>query len=216
MSQVSAVWAQQIPVRTIEVQGIGVMPVEPNGAYLDVGLQSVSTNLPESYREAREQLTRITESVVALGVAAEDVRLQAVTITPEDRLDERAGAGPSGEFLFRTQIVVRITIRQFALVDAVIQTAIDVGANTVRDFVTLYDDLTTAEDAARTEALANARQRAQVIADSYGLVLSSPVTIEEQVTTGVSPTLRADATSGRFNVTVVVTATFEVQVAPLP
>jgi uncharacterized protein YggE len=67
---------------------------------------------------------------------------------------------------------------------------------------------------ARTEALANARLRAQAIADSYGLVLNSPITVEEQVVTGFSPNLLADATSGRFNVTVIVTVTFEVEPAP--
>lgn len=214
MVQVSAVWAQPIPLRTIEVEGVGIIPIEPNGAYMDVGLESVSTNLPESYREARQQLVEVTNSVVALGVAPEDVRLQAVTITPEDRVEDGSGTGPSGEFLFRTQITVRITVRQIALVDAVIQTAIDVGANTIGNLVALYDDLTTFENSARAAALANARLRAQSIAETYGLLLSTPVTIEERVTTGVSPLLVADATSGRFNVTVVVAVTFEVTEAP--
>jgi uncharacterized protein len=201
----------QVLTRTIEVQGISVIPVEPNGIWLDIAIENLSTNLPEAYRGVRQQMTLVRDAIVELGVAPEDVRPFSIAIVPEDRIDQRLGPGPTGEFLYRATITSRLYVRQIALVDGVVQTAVDLGANTVSPFFFLYDDLTGFQAQARLAAMQDATARAQVIADFYGLSLRAPVSIQERLITGVSETILADASSGRFNVTVLMTVTFEVE-----
>jgi uncharacterized protein YggE len=211
LSQSSIVFAQPIITRTIDVQGLGVAPVEPNGAYFDIGLENVSTNLPEAYRNVRRQMGSVMDALIAIGVAPEDIRLTDLSISPQDRVDERQAANPSGEFFYRTTVLMRVTVRQIALLDAVVQTAVDVGANTVGNFFALYDDLSVFEQRARQAALNQAQFRAQELADAYGLAIKNPIDITERVITGISEVLLADATSGRFNVSVFLTVRYEVE-----
>lgn len=199
----------QIPTtNAITVGGIGMVVADPDTAFFDVSVERVSTELNDAFSSGNQIVEDIRSTLNRLGVARSDIRVQAISITPQDRIDARIG--PTGEFLYRVRHTLRVTVRDLTASDTLISAALESGANDVSNYTLGVVDLKALELEARALAIQDANDRAQQFVTSLGVRLGAVQYINEIGVTsgfGAMPDNMADST-GRFTVTVQVQITY--------
>lgn len=173
---------ETFPRDTITVVGYGTASGEPDVAYLELGVELVEENLSEAFNASATTMNAVIAALEAAGVAREDMQTTGVNIYPEDRYDS---TGASTARVYRVRNTVRATVRDIFTVDQVISAGVDAGANTIYNLSYGIDDTAALEQAARVEAVANARERAQQLADALGMTVGEPVIVSEVVSGGI-------------------------------
>lgn len=157
------------PTGTIVVSGTGRVAVDPDVAELRLGVSIARPTVEGARAAAAEAMTAILAAVLAAGVERRDVRTTLLAVQP--RYDYRDGVAPvlTG---YDLNNVVEITVRDLSILGAVIDGSLSAGATSLDGLAFRVDDPRDAERAARTAAVAEARARAEVLAEAAGVVIS--------------------------------------------
>ena len=161
---------------TIVVSGTGRVAVEPDVAELRLGIAIARPTVEAARAAAGEAMNAILAAVVGAGVARRDVRTTLLSVQP--RYDYRDGKAPTltGYDLAN---VVEVTVRDLAGLGAVVDGALSAGATSLDGLSFRVDDPREAERAARTAAVAEARSRAEVLAEAAGVAIEGVAGIVE-------------------------------------
>ena len=166
---------------TIVVSGTGRVVVDPDIAELRLGVAVSRPTVEAARSAAAEAMTAILAAVTAAGVAKRDVRTMLLSVQP--RYDYRDGKAPTltGYDLAN---VVAVTVRDLARLGDVIDGALGAGATSLDGLTFRVDDPRAAEHEARTAAVAEARERAEVLAAAAGVAIAG---VHDIVETGAVP-----------------------------
>jgi hypothetical protein len=161
------------PPGTITVTGSGTVTVEPDTAVLTVGVQANEPTGAAAMERVTADSNRLTEALLAAGVAAEDVQTSGInlwSLTGDD------GVTVTG---YQASLTVTVAIRDIAAVGATIDAAHDaVGEGfTIAGVSFSFSDPESVLQAARAEAVANAGVIAQQYADAAGVTLGAIVSL---------------------------------------
>ena len=161
---------------TIVVSGTGRVAVDPDVAELRLGVAIARPTVEAARAAAGEAMNAILAAVVGAGVARRDVRTTLLSVQP--RYDYRDGKAPTltGYDLAN---VVEVTVRDLAGLGAVVDGALSAGATSLDGLSFRVDDPREAERAARTAAVAEARSRAEVLAEAAGVAIEGVAGIVE-------------------------------------
>jgi uncharacterized protein len=195
----------------ITVSGTGIVTTDPNIGYFDIGVETVGTQLQDTFSRGSTTMEAVRTALLSIGVAAEDIQILDVVLNPEDRLDPRTG--PTGEFLYRVTNSVRLVVRDVTRVNELTAIALQNGANSISNLTLGVQDIEALETEARTRAIAEANDRAVQYAAALGVRVGAVQYINEIGITsgfGATPVNVAD-TTGRFTVTVQVQITFAIR-----
>jgi uncharacterized protein len=203
---------------TIVVSGTGRIAVDPDVADVRLGVAVSRPTVEAARAAAAEAMTAILAAVGAAGVAPRDVRTTLLSVQP--RYDYRDGKAPTlvGYDLAN---IVEVTARDLAVLGAIVDGSLSAGATSLDGLSFRVDDPREAERAARVAAVAEARSRAEILAEAAGVAIGGVVGIVEG---GPPPTwpqpkahmLRAAADSGTpveagtTEISVTVTVTFRI------
>jgi uncharacterized protein len=204
---------------TIVVSGTGRVAVDPDLAELRLGVAVSRPTVAAARTAAAEAMTAILGAVVAAGVATRDVRTTLLSVQP--RYDYRDGKAPTlvGYDLAN---IVEVTARDLRNLGAIVDAALSAGATSLDGLSFRVADPREAERAARLAAVAEARSRADVLAEAAGIAIAGVADIVEG---GPPPTwpqpmaakmLRATADAGTpveagtTEIAVTVTVTFRI------
>ena len=203
---------------SIVVGGTGRVAVEPDVVDLRLGVAISRPTVAEARAAAADAMTAILAAVDAAGVARRDVRTAILSVQP--RYDYRDGKAPrlAGYDLAN---LVEVTVRDLAVLGRVIDGALEAGATSLDGLVFRVDDPRAAEAAARRAAVAEARSRAEVLADAAGVRITGVTDIVEGAPPPAWPqpkvarmAMAADAATpveaGTTEISVSVTVTFAV------
>jgi hypothetical protein len=172
-------------VPSVSVSGFGQAFGAPDVAYVEMGVDIVNTDVGAAVTQANETMETVTSAIAATGVAEEDIRTTNFNVW-SDFYDPASGQQTT-ERVYHVQNMVRVTVRDVSQVSSVIDAGLSAGANSVFGLNFGIDDPTTLEQDARLEAIANARDRAQKLADAMGVTLGEPIVISETFGGGVQP-----------------------------
>ncbi len=172
---------------SISVSGIGEASGAPDVAYVQLGINVVNADVGRAVTEANNTMTKVRDAVVAAGVDTKDLQTLSFSVWPEDRYDPQTGQ-PTGERVYHVENMLRITVRDINQVSTVIEAGLDAGANNVYGLNFGIDDTSALEAEARTEAVADARARAEQLAQALGVKLGDPIVVSEVY--GAVPVLR--------------------------
>ena len=170
--------SQSYPTNQISVAGSGEAYGKPDVAYVDLGIDVTNPSVSSALDQANQVVSAVQEAIKEAGVAEEDIQTTSFNVYPEDRYDPQTGQ-PTGERVFHAQNILRVTVRDVSKVGAVIDAGTGAGANTVHNvsFGILETEALASE--ARTKAVADAKKRAQQLADEMGVKLGSATLITE-------------------------------------
>lgn len=172
----------QFPENTITVTGIGTASGSPDIAYIELGVEMVEPELADAYAQAASAMQSVTDALVELGIDRADIRTSSVNIYPQEQFNPQTGE--PGERTYRVSNIIRITVHDVTMIEDVISTAVGAGANTIYNFNFGIEDTAALEQQARTDAVANARERAEQLASALGVTVGEPVVIAETYGSG--------------------------------
>ncbi|HEX3052459.1 MAG TPA: SIMPL domain-containing protein [Aggregatilineaceae bacterium] len=155
----------------ITVTGTGSAHGKPDLALVNLGVESRHADLSQAMNDANTTIQRVQNVLHGAGIAAVDVQTSQFNI---NRFED-----PAPNSLFVVTHMLHITVRHTAELGAVIQAAVDAGANQMHGLDFGVSDPGTLEQEARQLALEDARTRAQALADGLGLTLGNPVSVTE-------------------------------------
>jgi len=168
--------------RTIQVTGFGSASGSPDVALVQLGVQLFATDLGQAVDDANATMEAVIAALEAAGVAPEDIRTTNFSIyqesgfPPPQPMDSAEGA-PQNRYVVNN--VVEVRVRNLDSVSEVMQAALDAGANNVYGLTFGLDDSAALEAEARNLAVEDARERAQALADAFGLAVGDPISIRE-------------------------------------
>lgn len=216
-------------VNTITVTGTGIGTGAPDIANLEIGVENVSENVAEAFTATNDTIDTVVESIVALGIAREDIRTVGLNVYSQERfpMDMVMMEGGQQEVVreYRVSNTVRVTVRDIEMVEDVLDTAISNGANNIFGLNFGIDDRDALEQTARVNAMENARERATQLAEIMGAELGDAIIVVEN-SGGGSPFEvanlsafdemqgfgggNASVSSGQLSVTVRVQVTYQI------
>jgi uncharacterized protein YggE len=161
---------------TIIVSGTGRVSVEPDLADLRLGVSVARPTVAEARAVAATTMEAILGAVGAAGVDRRDVRTTLLSVQP--RYDYRENQPP---ILIGYELanVAEVTVRDLDRLGEVVDGSLGAGATSMDGLSFRLADPEPAEREARLRAMANARARADVLAEAAGLAIVGVADIVE-------------------------------------
>ncbi|HEY64145.1 MAG TPA: SIMPL domain-containing protein [Caldilineae bacterium] len=175
--------------RTITVVGQGVVRVDPDVARAQIGVEVLAPTVKEAVAQNQELMTAVLEALQEAGVDAKDIRTSNYSIRferepymPRPAVPEGAEGPTAPQGRYRVSNMVQVTIRDLEEVAAVLDAAIEAGANNIWGVsFGVEDTAAEAESEARAKAMENAREKAAELAELAGVELGDVISVSELV-----------------------------------
>lgn len=161
---------------TIVVTGTGRVSVQPDVADLRLGVSVARPSVEAARTEAARTMDAILAAVDEAGVPRTDVRTAMLSVQP--RYDYRDGRAPALTG-YDIANVVEVTVRDLDRLGAVVDGTLGAGATSMDGLTFRVADPGPAEREARIRAMAEARSRADVLAESARLTIDRVIDIVE-------------------------------------
>ena len=161
---------------TIVVTGTGRVSVVPDVADIRLGVAVTKPKVDAARTEVATTMDAILAALDAAGVARRDVKTTLLSIQP--RFEYREGKPPKLTGYELTNLV-EATIRDLGKLGDVVDGALGAGATSLDAPTFRVADPAPAEREARQRAMADARSRADVLADAGGLTIEGVSDIVE-------------------------------------
>lgn len=188
----SAQAAGAAPLRTITVQGTGIVTTVPDEAQFSFG---VSTTAPTARGALTGNASRMNRVIAALknaGIAPADIQTAQISLSPN------TNENGSKVLSFTASNSVTVKTRQIAKAGAIVDAAVGAGANLVSGPSLGPSDQRALQRRALKAAVADAHARALAIAQAAHVRLGAVQTVSETsstpITFGAAP--KAAAASG--------------------
>ena len=164
---------------TITVVGEGKVTIKPDIARAQIGVEVIKKSVKEASDANKAALEAVLAALTAQGIAEEDIQTSGFSIYAE-----RYGAdGPLAEddVNYRVSNNVSVVIRDLDTVGAILDAAIEAGANNIYGIEFSLEDPSAFEAEARQGAVDDARAKAEELASLNGVTAGAVVSISEVV-----------------------------------
>jgi uncharacterized protein YggE len=169
----------------IWVTGEGEVTVTPDLAVLSLGVEAQADTVAQAQSEASTAMGAVISELNARGIENKDIQTQFFNISPSRRWDPETGE----EELTGYQVtnIVTVKVRNVENTGAIIDAVAAAGGNYIRinSIEFTVDDPAPYQKEARDKALADAREKAEQIADTTDVSLGKPTYVNE--TTSYTP-----------------------------
>lgn len=161
---------------TLSVSGEGSVQVAPDRAMVTVGVSTRADTARQAMADNAERQQAVIDAVKGQGIEARDIQTSGLNLSPitaDYPESGRSGAPTVSGYMAQNMVVIRI--RALDRVGPVLDTLVSAGANEINGISFDREDGTAAMDQARRDAVADARRKAEVLADAAGVQLG-PIT----------------------------------------
>lgn len=172
--------------RTVSVIGEGRAPIAPDIATVQLGVETTDAALTAAQADNAAWSAALRARLRALGIAPRDIQTVGYQVGRDH--------GPEGPRGYRVANLVRVTIRALDAVGALLDAAIEAGANQIHQIGFGSSDPAEAQHRAREAAVDDARTRAAHYAALTGTQLGPVLAIAEG---GATPPAFAAASTMR-------------------
>jgi uncharacterized protein YggE len=156
--------------------------MKPDVASLSVGVSITKPELAAAQIEAATVMTRVLAAIRAAGVLDADIQTSYYNVYAITKYDETGN--PDGVSGYQVSNQVQVTVRDLDAVNTLLEDVVTAGANMIYGVTFGVADPTAAKSQARTEAVADAKTRAEELATAAGLKLGQIVSMSEGVVGG--------------------------------
>ncbi len=164
-------------IPTVSVGGHGEVNVPPDTASVNIGVDIIADTLDEAQEQATAQATAVIDALKAAGIADEDIQTEYYSVNILRDYSENADPTTITGFEIINQL--RVTVRDTDQLGELLDAAVTAGANSIYGVTFYVDDQTAAASEARVEAVENAREKAEELAQAAGMTLGPVVAISE-------------------------------------
>jgi len=158
----------QTQPRTISVTGNAEVTLEPDIAYVSIGVHSEAESAKAAVATNNSQTQAVIDAIKAQGVDEKDIKTTNFSVYQSEKF------APTGESLgtyFMADNTVNVTIRDIAKIGDVLDASINAGANNIYGITFDVEDKETALASGRDQAMVNAEEQAEMLASAAGVTL---------------------------------------------
>jgi uncharacterized protein YggE len=166
------------PDRTISVAGTGIVTTVPDVADLHVGVVIQRATVKEARAAAATAMEGVVKALRAAGVAEKDIRTTTLSLQPVYDYDTNGKAPKITGYEMRNGVVA--TVRDLEKLADAVDGALVSGGSTLDGITFRVDDPSGAEGQARTQAMKQARAKADALASAAGVSIIGVASISEQ------------------------------------
>ncbi|NLE75810.1 MAG: SIMPL domain-containing protein [Chloroflexi bacterium] len=163
--------------RLLNLTGAGVATAAPDVVYVTLGVDVRSESASEAVSESTDRMTKVMDAVKALEIDEKDIRTVSYNMWVEEDYDKDGKR--TGVRTYHVVNQLQVTLRDLTLVGTVLEDALEAGANSVGGVQFAIEDTTALQREAREKAMADAKARAEQLAEGLGVTLGAPATIAE-------------------------------------
>jgi uncharacterized protein YggE len=178
--------------RTITVVGEGTVSAEPDQAVVTVGVETIGDTVQKATGESGDIMTALLAAFKAEGVAVADIRTSGYGVWTDygSRSDI---VGSDSKPIYRVNNTVSVTVRDLDKLGAILDAAIEAGANSIQGITFTVEDRAGLATDARVKAAADAKAKAEELAKLMNLKVGSVVSVSEVIGSSVYPVMREAA-----------------------
>lgn len=166
----------------VTVMGQGTSRVAPDLAVLTLGVSAQADLAAQAMADVSAEQARVLEALAAQQIDPAQIQTSGLNLSPMVDYQKGNGSTITG-YSARNMVTVRVT--DVAKLGEVLDAVVAAGANEINGISYQRQDDRAAQDEARGHAVAEARHRAEIMADAAGLTLGPVLTMRE--TGGFTP-----------------------------
>jgi uncharacterized protein len=168
--------AESDMARTITVTGTGTVEAAPDMATLMIGVTTQGATAAEALAANTSATEAVIARLTASGIAGRDMQTSNLSINPNWTGYDSSTPTISG-YVASNMLTVRV--RALDTTGAVLDAAVADGANTLNGLTFGLADPEPAYNEARKEAVADARAKAELLAEAAGVTLGKVLSIAD-------------------------------------
>ena len=209
---------------SISVSGTGDAYGTPDVADLQLGIDVKAGDAGQAIKQANDIMNAVRDAVKGKGVDEKDMQTINFNVYPEDVTDKTTGQ-PTGQRVYHVQNFLNVKVKDITRIGDVIDAGLGAGATNVSGLSFSVQDTSKLEAEARNRAIADAKARAQQLADGLGVKLGAPIIVTEGIVSPPPPysafstadgkSTASDGTTsvnpGQLQITVQVNISFAIQ-----
>ncbi|HOK54276.1 MAG TPA: SIMPL domain-containing protein [Armatimonadota bacterium] len=181
-------------VRGIAVSGTAEVRVAPDIAYVTLGVRTRAAQANQAVERNTTAMQQVTQALRRLTIPEADIQTVQFSLQPVFEYPREGTPRLTG---YEATNLVRVTVRDLTRVGAVIDAAVQAGANVVQDVAFALRDEAEVRATALTRAIQDARSKAQVMARALNVNLGRVINATETTAPIVFPLVaRAEAGAG--------------------
>lgn len=208
---------------TISVSGIAKLSVKPDIARVNIGVLSTGSNVAATQKQNTDKMNAITNAIKGFGVKDDDIQTSNYNIYPQ--YDWTDGRQVLRGYQVSQQLSIKV--RDLEKIGDILTKSGELGSNQVGGVSFEVDDTTAIQKQARDKAIADAKEKAEVLARSLGMQLGKVVSFSEDYGSNPVPMMynsynkvmadeaagaaSPEIQSGSLDVSKSVTITFEIK-----
>lgn len=197
--------------RFITVSGLGTASVTPDQAVIRLGVVTDAPTATLALQQNGELVQEVISATQGLDIPEEQIQTEFLRLEPVREQVTTTEAQPlppgpvePGEITgYRASNIIAVTVDDLDILGDLIDTAVEAGANTIQGINFDVSNADTLASDARLEAIQNAQQKAEELADAAGATLGDVRAIRDLSGDAVPLGIRADlaqAEGGSFPV----------------
>lgn len=204
--------------RTIVVNGEGEASAAPDMAIVSIGVQTEALTAADALRQNSANMAATIDKLKKLGIAERDIQTSGLSVNPRYNYQDNRSPKVIG---FTASNNVTVRLRKLDNAGSVIDEAVQSGANTLGGISFSFSDPKPLLEAARKDAVADAKAKAAVLTQAAGVRLGRLVNIQEGYASAPQPKMysaRMEASdvsvplqAGESSVNVSVSLTYEIE-----
>jgi len=167
--------------------------IDPDIARMTVGVESAGSNVGQVVADVNAKQSAIIAKLKSLGVSDKDIQTTSFNVSLDNSKPQAPGSPNTGPITYRVNNTAQITIRKIDQLSAILQAAVDAGANNIYGISMSLSDPSPLASDARTKAVADARTKAEALAKAAGVKLGRIVSISEFTGSAFPPAVFADS-----------------------
>jgi uncharacterized protein YggE len=169
--------AETAPPAVISVTGEATVSVTPDLAQIEAGVTTDAKTAREASDANNAAMGKVLLALKGAGLEEKDFQTSRLSLQPQSA-PNRSGPAPIVGYRASNRVTVRL--RDVSKVAGVIDTLVAAGANDIGGINFMVSNASKLLDDARSQAVADARRKAEIYAKAAGVTLGAPLSISEE------------------------------------
>jgi uncharacterized protein len=175
------------PAPSITVVGSGSVSGVPDTAEVTAGVVTQAATASQAMSQNSAAMEQVLKALAALGIADRDIHTTNVSIVPQRASSQPSRPAPSPVVGYEVTNQVRVRVRNLSSLGRLLDTLVSQGANALGGIGFSIADPAPLLEQARSKAMADARQKAQVYATAAGVKVGRVIFIRDASATPPRP-----------------------------
>lgn len=177
----------------LSVSGDGVARIAPDMATVQLGVTSQADSANAAMDQNSQQQAAVIKALTDAGIEESQIQTSGLNLNPLMKYGEDQAPSVTG---YQASNIVTVRVADLARLGEVLDAIVSAGANEINGITFSREDGSDAQDDARRQAVADARRKAEVLAEAAGLTLGPVLTIRDSQSSGGAPRpmMRMEAT----------------------